>query len=122
MAVRGLGCPARLRLTAGHGGDAPWAGPLIKGLAAEVVMADAADDADRFRKAVADKGAPAVIPNNPSRAPKHPVDKRLHARRHLVECRPGKLKQFRRAATRFGKTARNHLAVITRAAIILWLR
>ena len=122
MAVRGLGCPVRFRPTAGHGGDAPQAGPLVEELAAEVVMADAACDADHFRQAIADKGALAVIPNNPSRALKHPVDEHLHARRHLVECCLGKLKQFRRVATRFEKTARNYLAVITRAAIVLWLR
>ncbi|HEU0218501.1 MAG TPA: IS5/IS1182 family transposase, partial [Stellaceae bacterium] len=29
---------------------------------------------------------------------------------------------FRRVATRFEKTARNYLAVLTIAAIILWLR
>ena len=85
-------------------------------------MADAADDADHFRKAIADKSALAVIPDNPSRALRHPVDKHLHARRHLVECCLSKRKQFRRVATRFEKTARNHLAVITIAAIILWLR
>ena len=122
MAVRGLGCPVRFRLTAGQRGDAPQAGPLIEGLAAEVVMADAAYDADHVRKAIADKGALAVIPNNPSRALKHPVDKHLYAQRHLVECCFSKLKQFRRVATRFEKTARNYLAVITLAAIILWLR
>ena len=122
MAVRGLGCPVRFRPTAGHRGDAPQAGPLVEGLAAEVVMADAAYDADHFRQAIADKGALAVIPNNPSRALKHPVDEHLHAQRHLVECCLGKLKQFRRVATRFEKTARNYLAVITLAAIVLWLR
>ena len=122
MAVRGLGCPVRFRLTAGHRGDAPQAGPLVEGLAAEVVMADAAYDADHFRKAIADKGALAVIPNNPSRALKHPVDEHLYAQRHLVECCFSKLKQFRRVATRFEKTARNYLAVITLAAIVLWLR
>ena len=84
--------------------------------------APAAYDADHFRQAIADKGALAVIPNNPSRALKHPVDEHLYARRHLVECCLGKLKQFRRVATRFEKTARNYLAVITRAAIVLWLR
>lgn len=63
MAVRGLGCPVRFHLTAGHRGDAPQAGPLIKGLPADVVMADTAYDADDFRKAIAEKGAVAVIPN-----------------------------------------------------------
>jgi transposase len=122
MAVRGLGCPVRFILTAGQRGDAPQAGPLIEGLPAEVVMADTAYDADLLRQAIADKGALAVIPNNPSRAQKHPLDKHLYAQRHLVECCFSRLKQFRRVATRFEKTARNYLAVITLAAIVLWLR
>lgn len=122
MAVRGLGCPVRFSLTAGHRGDAPQAGPLIEGLSAQVIMADAAYDADHLRQKIAEKGAVAVIPNNPSRALKHAVDKHLYAQRHLVECCFGKLKQFRRVATRFEKTARNYLAVVTLAAIVLWLR
>lgn len=44
------------------------------------------------------------------------------AQRHLVECCFSKLKQFRRVATRFEKTARNYRAVVTLAAIILWMR
>jgi len=107
MAVRGLGCPVRFMLTAGQSGDAPQAGPLIEG---------------HLRQAIADKGAIAVIPNNPSRTKKHPLDKHLYAQRHLVECCFSKLKQFRRVATRFEKTARNYLAIITLAAIVLWLR
>jgi transposase len=94
----------------------------MEGLPAEVVMADTAYDSDQVREAVAEKGALAVIPNNPSRAKKHPLDKHLYAQRHLVECCISKLKQFRRVATRFEKTATNYLAVITLAAIILWLR
>src|ERR1700750_337569 len=68
MAVRGLGCPVRFALTAGQKGDAPQAAALIEGLPAEVIMADAAYDADHLRQAIAAKGALAVIPNNPSRA------------------------------------------------------
>ena len=112
----------RFTLTAGQKGDAPQAGPLIEGLPANIVMADTAYDADHFRQAIANNGALAVIPNNPSRARKHPLDKHLYAQRHLVECCFSKLKQFRRVATRFEKTARNYLAVITLAAIVLWLR
>ena len=122
MAVRGLGCPVRFHLTAGQRGDAPQALTLIEDLPADVVMADAAYDSNQIRKAVAEKGALAVIPNNPSRAQKHPLDKHLYAQRHLVECCFSRLKQFRRVATRFEKTARNYLAVVTIAAIILWLR
>ena len=122
MAVRGLGCPVRFTLTAGQMGDAPQVGALIAGLPAKVVMADTAYDADHLRQAIAAKGAVAVIPNNPSRAQKHPLDAHLYAQRHLVECCFSRLKQFRRVATRFEKTARNYLAVVTLAAIVLWLR
>jgi len=103
-------------------GDAPQALALIDGLPAEIVMADTAYDSDQIRKAIADKGALAVIPNNPSRATKHPLDADLYAQRQHVECCIGKLKQFRRVATRYEKTARNFLAVVTVAAIVLWLR
>jgi transposase len=112
----------RFVLTAGQAGDAPQAAALIEGLPAEVVMADAAYDADHFRQAISDRGALAVIPNNPSRTKKYPLDRHLYAQRHLVECCFSRLKQFRRVATRYEKTARNYLAVVTIAAIALWIR
>ena len=119
MAVRGLGCPVRFILTAGQKGDALQADALIEGLPADFVMADAAYDSDRLRTGIAAK---AVIPNNPSRARKYPLDKHLYAQRHLIECCFSRLKQFRRVATRFEKTARNYFAVVTIAAIVLWIR
>ncbi|MGY4172663.1 transposase [Bradyrhizobium sp. USDA 4529] len=79
MAVRGLGCPVRFKLTAGQKSDVPQAAELIEGLPAQVVMADTAYDADHLRQAIAAKGALAVIPNNPSRALKYPLDKHLYA-------------------------------------------
>jgi transposase len=102
--------------------DAPQAAILIEDLPASIVMADTAYDADRLRQIIADKAALAVIPSNPSRARKHPLDKPLYAQRHLIECCFSRLKQFRRVATRFEKTARNYLAVVTLAATILRLR
>jgi transposase len=67
-------------------------------------------------------GRNAVIPDNPSRARKHPLDKDLYEQRRLVECCIGKLKQFRRVATRFEKTAQNYLAIVTIAATLIWMR
>ena len=120
--MRGLGCPVHFTLTAGQKGDAPHAGALIENLPAGIVIADTAYDSDHLRRIIADKGAVPVIPNNPSRARKYPIDKHLYAQRHLIECCFSKLKQFRRVATRYEKTARNYLAVVTLAATILWLR
>ena len=85
-------------------------------------MGDAAYDSNRARAGIVAKGAEAVIPNNPSRTQKYPIDKHLYAQRHLIECCFSRLKQFRRIASRFEKTARNYFAVVTLAAIVLWLR
>jgi transposase len=120
--VRGLGCPARILLTAGQRGDAPQAAALLGTDRPDTVLADAAYDADHFRDAIAAAGAIAVIPNNPSRAAKHPFNKHLYKERHLIECCFSKLKQFRRVATRYEKTAQNYRAIVTLAATILWLR
>ena len=122
MAVRGLGCPVRFVVTAGQAGDAPQAKTLMDGLLADAVIGDTAYDADDIRAAIADKNAQAVIPNNPSRAKKHPLDEHLYKTRHLIECCFSKLKQFRRIATRYEKTVQNYLSMIALAAIILWLR
>ena len=121
MAVRGLGAPVRFALTGGQRGDCPQAYALIDGLPAEVVMADAAYDADPLREAIAAKGAVAVIPNNPSRARKYPLDKHLYAQRHLIECCFLRLEQCRRVATRFEKTASNDPAIVTIVTTILWI-
>ncbi|WP_241671636.1 transposase, partial [Dankookia rubra] len=89
--------------------------------ASKVTQSDARSARQPKKDAYA-KGAVAVIPNNPSRARKYPLDRHLYAQRHLIECYFSRLKQFRRVATRFEKTARNYLAVVTLAAIVLWLR
>lgn len=120
--MRGIGCPVRIILTAGQRGDAPQAIALLGQDQPAVVLADAAYDSNAFRQAITEAGAVAVIPNNPSRALKHHLDKELYKERHLVECCIANLKQFRRVATRYEKTARNYLAFVTLAATILWLR
>jgi transposase len=95
---------------------------MMDGLDAGAVIADTAFDAGHLREAVAAKRAAAVIPSNPGRRRPVPLDEALYRERHLVECRIGKLKHFRRVATRYEKTARNFLAIVTIAATALWLR
>lgn len=86
------------------------------------VIGDMAVDGDCFRACVAAQGARAVIPSHPSRAQAIGHNTHLYAERHLVECFFAKIKQFRRIATRYEKTARNFLAMITLACTMIWLR
>ena len=89
---------------------------------AQIVMADTASDRDGLLASFAARNAQAVIPSNPSHARKHSLDRHLSAQRRLVECCFSTLKQLRRVATRFKKTARNDLAIVTIAAIVLRIR
>jgi transposase len=50
-----------------------------------------------------------------------PVDQATYRERNRVERCINRLKQFRRVATRYEKLAVNYLAMITIAAILLWL-
>jgi transposase len=56
----------------------------MEGRHAQVVMADAAQDADPPRQASDRKGAVAVPPNRPRRTPTYPFDRHLCAQRHLM--------------------------------------
>ena len=122
IAVDALGNPVRIRLTPGQRHEITQAEALIEGFAAEFVIGDTAFDADLFRARIAAQGAEAVIPSNPSRSRAVTHDPHLYKERHLVECFISKIKTFRRIATRYEKTARNFLAMITLACTMVWLR
>ena len=55
-------------------------------------MADVSYEAGPLPQAIADKSVVAVIPNNPTRARRHPLDKHPYAQWHLIECCFSKLK------------------------------
>ncbi len=48
-------------------------------------------------------------------------DKAAYRKRNVVERLVARLKQFRRVATRYEKRAVNYLAMLTIAAMVLWL-
>ena len=117
-----LGNPVRVLLSPGQRHEMTQAEALIEGLAGEFVIADMAFDSDAFRARLAAQRSTAVIPSNPSRCTPIAHDTHLYKERHLVECFFAKIKQFRRIATRYEKTARNFLAMVTIACTMVWLR
>jgi len=90
------------------------AGPL------ERLIADKAYDTNAFRQLLAERGTDAVIPSIARRKPPIPHDALVYRQRNLIERMFGRLKDFRRIATRYDKLARNFLATVTIAATILW--
>lgn len=121
--VDALGNPVGFHLTGGQVHDLVGADQLLPDMQADVLIADKAFDAeDRVIKPLAAAGKTAVIPPKANRKVPRRIDRELYKARHLIENFFARLKQFRAIATRYEKTARNFLAVVTLAATILWLR
>ncbi|MDF0603418.1 transposase [Psychromarinibacter sp. C21-152] len=62
------------------------------------------------------------MPTQRDRRVQRSVDRALYRKRNLVERFFNKLKNYRKIATRYEKTARNYLAAILIACSRLWLR
>ena len=120
--VDALGNPLRFLLTPGQAHDLIGADALLPQIAAEVLIADKAYDADgRVLEPLASAGKSAVIPPRQNRTAPRPFDEALYQARHLIENFFCRLKQFRGIATRYDKTARNFLAALHLAAATIWL-
>jgi transposase len=88
------------------------------------VIADRGYDADRVIDLIERQGLEAVIPPRKHRCTKpRCFDAVLYRQRQRVEFFSfNKLKQFRRVATRYEKTARNCLAMVQIGCIRIWAR
>ena len=110
-------------LTAGQVSDYQGARLLAEALPpARTLLADRGYDADWFRSMLQDKGISPCIPPRKNR--KRPVeyDKTLYKQRHKVENMFGKLKDWRRIATRYDRCAHTFFsAVCIAAAVIFYL-
>jgi transposase len=87
-----------------------------------MLLADKGYDANDLRAAVADRKAWANIPPKANRKDPICFSKHLYKARNLVERFFNKIKQFRRIATRFDKTAENFLAAVKLVSVRIWLR
>ena len=121
IAVERLGNPVEFLLTGGQEADITQGEALIEGHDAEAVIADKGYDGDEFVAAIEATGAVAVIPPKKNRIFKREYDEILYKERNLAERFINRIKQYRRVATRYEKTARNFLAFVHVAAIMILL-
>lgn len=84
------------------------------------LIADKAYDTNRLRNLLAQMDIDAVIPSIARRKPLIPYDRATYRQRNLIERMFARLKDFRRVSTRYDKLARNFLAGVLIAAIVIW--
>jgi len=93
---------------------------LLRGVAAQHVIADKGYDSDPFRQTIRSQGARPVIPSRHGhRYRRH--DAKLYKLRNVVERFINRLKHFRRVATRYDKNGENFLGFVCLASLITTL-
>ena len=108
-------------LSGGEAHDCPPAQRLIRRLkAARKLLGDKAYDSADLRQWLKDRGTKPVIPNRSNRKQPFSFDKKSYKQRHRIENAFGRLKDFRRIATRYDRLARNFLASVCLVAAIVW--
>ena len=117
------GRPINFFMTAGQVSDYTGAAALLDGLPkADWLQGDRGYDADWFRDALEEKGITPCIPGRKSRIMPIKYDKRRYKSRNRIEIMFGRLKDWRRVATRYDRCPTVFLSAIALAAtVILWL-
>lgn len=88
----------------------------------KVLIADKGYDADRIRERTEAKGGVTVIPMRRGRKVQVPIDGHIYALRNRIERCINKLKNARRLATRYDKTAVSYLGFIHIVSARLWIK
>ncbi len=102
--------------------DIHLAVPLLEGLPRpKRLIADKAHDAMTLRRWLKRRRIRAVIPSLATRTFPVPLDRKAHRPRNLIERMGGRLKTWRRIATRYDRLARNHLSGLALvSAVVAW--
>jgi transposase len=72
---------------------------------AQELLADRGNDSNRFRTGLLERDITPCIPSTRSRKVELPYDKTLYRQRHRIENTFGRLKDWRRVATRYDRCA-----------------
>lgn len=120
--MSGLGLPTKFVLSPGQEADITHAPDLLAGVTPAVVIADKGYDKQALVDAIEAAGGEAVIPTQKDRKVQRTIDRDRYKDRNQVERFWANAKQYRRVATRYEKTARNFLAFVHLASIMILLR
>ena len=116
-----MGRPVIMLLSEGQMSDYKGARLIVDALPpAKHLLADRGYDADWFRDALKDKGIEPCIPPKKNRKIQIEYDKTLYKQRHKIENMFGKLKDWRRIATRYDRCAHTFFSAICIAAIVIF--
>jgi transposase len=119
--VTPLGHPVAIQRTGANAADSPHLPGLIAGTKTTAVLADKGYDADTNREAIRAAGAEPCIPPRKNRTEPIGYDRHLYKERSAVELFFGRIKQYRRVATRYDKKAANFLGFVWLASIAIML-
>ena len=86
-----------------------------------MMLADKGYDSDAVRQSLLIHGILPVIPPRSNRVEPIPCDFRRYRDRNRIERMFNRLKQFRRIATRYDKTAKSFIGFLHLAAAKVWL-
>jgi putative transposase len=115
-----------LLVTEGNSHDAPSFDPLYESLEQEnVIEAIAMDkgyDSKHIREKLRRDGIEPVIPPRSNKKYPEPYDSERYKRRNTIERFFGKLKQFRRLATRYDKLQKTFFAALNLVAAFIALK
>jgi transposase len=118
------GNPLTFDLTGGEVHDTQGFDALMKLHDAQPakLLGDKGYDSDEIRNDLAKRGIEPVIPPRSNRTTPSEYDREAYKRRNLIERCVNRLKQFRRIATRYEKTARAFVSMLCIAAARLWIK
>jgi transposase len=108
----------RYLLTAGQVNDVTQAERLIQSGEGDIV-ADRAYDSDAVVEQIEALGVAAVIPSRSNRKLPRVIDREVYRQRNVIERWFGRLKNFRRVATRYDKTRLSYAAFVAMAAFLV---
>ena len=120
--VDSFGMPLGFIITPGQLSDIDQAETLVGEESCKNLLADKGYDSNSFRLFLKGKGIIPVIPGKKNRIESIDYDMHTYKERNAVERFFGKIKEYRRIATRFDKTAVMFRAGLVLASILIWVK